>query len=103
MSQVDLESYLKSRAEAVRAAQSRGEELMRPDTEGAPPRALPAKQRAELAKTLRETRQQFVAAGLEYAMRHLPIRETAFLQGYAVLVFQDREWELPPDPEPSGS
>lgn len=98
MSQVDLETYLKGRVEAVKAAQSRGQELMRPVKEGAPPRALEAKDRAEIAKTLRETRQQFVAAGLEYAARHLPIRETAFLDGYAVLVFQDREWEVPPDP-----
>ena len=42
----------------------------------------------------------FVAAGLEYALRGYGIRETAFREGYAVLIFQDRAWELPPDPEP---
>ncbi len=100
MGQRDLGAYLKGRAEAARAAQSRGTGLMRSDTQGTPPRALHAEVRAEIAQTLREIRQQFVAAGLEYAVRHFPIRETAFHEGYAVLVFQDRAWEPPPDPEP---
>jgi tetratricopeptide (TPR) repeat protein len=78
MDQVDLENYLKGRAEAARAARAR---------------ATDAKLRAETARTLREVRQQFVAAGLEYAVRHFPIRETAFREGYAVLIFQDGEWE----------
>jgi len=39
-----------------------------------------------------KTRPAFVAAGLEYACRRLPIRETAFREGYAVLIFQDAAW-----------
>jgi hypothetical protein len=57
--------------------------------------------RVELTKTLDDTRRQFVAAGLEYAMKHYGIRETAFREGYAVLIFQDRAWEVPADPQPS--
>jgi tetratricopeptide (TPR) repeat protein len=38
----------------------------------------------------------FVAAGLEYANRKLPIRETAFTEGYAGFFFKPEEWELPP-------
>jgi tetratricopeptide (TPR) repeat protein len=110
MSQGDLESFLKSRSEAVTAALSKASAAMQPSPDGTPARALPPKLRAELTATLLETRKQFVAAGLEYAVRRFGIRETAFREGYAVLVFQDRAWELPPDPDaasggakPSGS
>jgi len=86
MGQSDLEAFLKGRAEAAMAAQAR---------------ALDPKLRAEIARSLRETRRQFVAAGLEYALRRYGIRDTAFRDGYAVLIFQDRSWELPEDPEPA--
>jgi len=36
----------------------------------------------------------FVAAGLEYALRNLPIRETAFFGGYAPLIFHPQKWSL---------
>ena len=61
--------------------------------------ALEVKLRAELAQSLHQTRQEFVAAGLEYALRRFGIRDTAFQEGFAVLIFQDRAWELPDDPE----
>ncbi len=83
------------------AAQTRVAEAMRPEKDGTQGRALDPKLRTEIARTLRETRQQFTAAGLEYAVRHYGIRETAFREGYAVLIFQDRAWELPPDPKPA--
>jgi len=86
MSQSDLEAFLKARAEAAMAVQAR---------------ARDPKLRAEIAQTLRETRQLFVAAGLEYALRRYGIRDVAFREGYAVLIFQDRAWELPENPEPA--
>jgi hypothetical protein len=64
---------------------------------------MDAKLRSELTDTLSKTRRVFVAAGLEYSVRHFPIRETAFREGYAVLIFQDSEWTLPPDPEVADS
>ena len=87
MSQADLEAFLKARSATAIATQTR---------------AVDKKQRAEAAASLLETRRQFVAAGLEYAVRRYGIRETAFREGYAVLIFQDRAWELPPEsPDPA--
>ncbi len=37
----------------------------------------------------------FVRAGVEYAVRRYPIRETAFLGGYAPLIFHETRWQLP--------
>jgi len=54
--------------------------------------------RDEAASHLREIRGRFVAAGLEYAVRRLPLRETAFSGNYATLIFQEAEWELPDAP-----
>jgi len=88
MSQAELEAFLKARSEAAIAAQTS---------------TIDPKLRAETASALLETRRQFVAAGLEYAVRRYGIRETAFREGYAVLIFQDRAWEPPPDPEPATS
>lgn len=51
--------------------------------------------RDEAASRLREIRGRFVAAGIEYAVRGLPLRETAFSGNYATLVFQEAEWQLP--------
>ncbi len=86
MSQTDLESFVKAQSQAAIAAQ----------TEATDP-----KLRAEAASKLLETRRLFVAACLDYAVRRYGIRETAFREGYAVLIFQERPWELPPDPEPA--
>jgi hypothetical protein len=83
------------------AAEARVAEAVQPAADGTPTRALDPKLRAEITQTLRETRQQFVAAGLEYVLRRYGIRDTAFREGYAVLIFQDRAWEVPADPEPA--
>jgi tetratricopeptide (TPR) repeat protein len=101
MSQKDLEDVLKSQADAVMAAQSRVTAAMLLDDAGNPKQAIDPKLRVELTQTLKSLRQQFAAAGLEYALKHYGIRETAFRGGYAALVFQERSWEVPPDPEPA--
>jgi tetratricopeptide (TPR) repeat protein len=98
MGQADLEAFLKTCMDAAKADQQRAVDLMKPEAEGKPPRALDPKVRAELAASLQTTRRELVAAGLEYAVRHYGIRETAFRDGYALLIFHDRAWDLPPDP-----
>ena len=98
MGKADLETAMKERAEVARSVQTRATEAMNAKAVGGAAFALPAELRASLGKELREARGQFVAAALEYAMRGLPIRETAFREGYAVRIFQDTDWELPPDP-----
>jgi tetratricopeptide (TPR) repeat protein len=98
MGQADLEAFLKTCMDAAKADQQRAVDLMKPEAEGKPPRALDPKVRAELAASLLTTRRELVAAGLEYAVRHYGIRETAFRDGYALLIFHDRAWDLPPDP-----
>jgi hypothetical protein len=80
MSQADLETFLQAQSQAVNAAQ----------TEASDP-----KRKAEAIATLLETRRRFVAACLEYSVRGFGIRETAFRDGYAVLIFQDSAWEPP--------
>jgi tetratricopeptide (TPR) repeat protein len=100
MSQADLEAFLKAESEAATASQAAVAAAMRPEKEGMPGRALDPKVREETASALLSTRRLFVAAGLEYALRGYGIRETAFREGYAVLVFQNSSWELPPDPTP---
>jgi tetratricopeptide (TPR) repeat protein len=88
MSQTELEAFVKAQSEAALAAQTSSND---------------PKTRAEASSKLLETRKLFVAACLEYALRRYGIRETAFREGYAVLIFQDRAWELPPEPEPAES
>jgi hypothetical protein len=95
MDENGLKAVLKTQSEAAMAARARAATAMGPEKDGAPTHRLDPKLRAEIARTLRETRGQFVAAGLEYAIRRYGIRETAFREGYAVLIFQDRAWELP--------
>ena len=84
MSQSELETFLKAQAQSASAAQSG---------------TVDANRRAETAAALLETRRRFVAACLEYAIRAFGIRETAFREGYAVLIFQDSAWELPAEKE----
>jgi len=95
MTRADLEAFLKARAEAVTAAQARAAAVLPGEHDDASKPPPDPKLYNELAQTLRDTRGQFVAAGLEYAIRRYGIRETAFREGYAVLIFQDRAWELP--------
>jgi tetratricopeptide (TPR) repeat protein len=101
MTQGDLGSFVKARADAAIAAQTKAAKAMEADEKGAPTQALDPKVRKELAETLKQTRRQFVAGALEYALRHFGVRETAFKEGYAVFIFQDRAWELPQDPKPT--
>jgi len=86
MSQTDLEAFVKAQSQAAIAAQTG---------------VTDPKLRAETASKLLETRRLFIAACLEYAVRRYGIRETAFREGYAVLIFQDRAWEPTPNPEPT--
>jgi tetratricopeptide (TPR) repeat protein len=103
MSQEALESFLKKEAEAVRALHTDAAAATKPAAEGGPPRALAPGVRAGYEKDLRSLRALFVGAGIEYAARRLPIRETAFHEGYAVLIFQDSEWTVAPDPVAGGA
>ena len=100
MSETDLKGFLKTSSEAAMTELARVTEEMGPEHDGALTHRLDPKRRAELARTLLEARQRFVAAGLEYAVRGYGIRDTAFGDGYAVLIFQDGAWALPPDPAP---
>lgn len=51
--------------------------------------------RASLETTIASARALFVAAALEYTVRGLPIRDTAFVGGYAPLIFRPEQWEVP--------
>lgn len=88
MPRTQLEGFLRSEAEAARAARAAA-------LKAAP---LDPKARANNVAKLLAIRRLFVGAGLEYALRGFPIRETAFHDGYAPLIFQDAEWT--PDPGP---
>ena len=52
--------------------------------------------RAGLEREIADAKPVFVRAALEYAVRRYPIRETAFVGGYAPLIFHARRWKLPP-------
>lgn len=99
MSKDDLEAGMKSRADAAKAVHVKAAEAMAVGPDGLPTRPLETRVRLQLQSELDAIRGHFVAYALEYALRRLPIRETAFREGYAVLVFQDREWELLEDPK----
>jgi tetratricopeptide (TPR) repeat protein len=99
MSGEELEAAMKAEFEAVREVQGRGAVAMKAGADGVPTVALEPQVRAGLTSELEALKGRFTAAALEYALRRGPIRETAFREGYAVLIFQNREWELPPDPE----
>lgn len=88
LSRAELEQLMKEQADAAGAARAAAA-------------TAPEAERPTLRATLARTRSIFVAAALEYAMRGMPIRETAFGNGYAVLIFQDSAWELPPAAAPA--
>ena len=48
-----------------------------------------------MRQELSAARGLFVAAGLEYSLRGLPLRETAFRAGYAPMIFHSRHWKPP--------
>jgi hypothetical protein len=95
----DLEAAMKAEAEAVRDVHARAATAMKAGEDGVVTAPLDTVKRAELSSELDAIRGRFFAAAIEYSLRRGPIRETAFREGYAVLIFQDREWELPPDPK----
>jgi tetratricopeptide (TPR) repeat protein len=96
--QAELETVLKDQAAAARDLQVRAAEGLGMKEAGAKPHAMAKPLRSELTGRLQAARKTFVTAALEYAVRRFPLRETAFREGYAVLIFQEREWEVPPDP-----
>jgi tetratricopeptide (TPR) repeat protein len=99
MSGEELEAAMKAEAEAVRDVHARAAKEMKAGEDGVVTAPLDTVKRAALASELDAIRGRFFAAAMEYSLRRGPIRETAFREGYAVLIFQDREWELPPDPK----
>ena len=99
MSGEDLEAAMKAEAEAVREVHARASTAMKAGADGVVTAPLDPKQRADMTSELEAIKGRFFAAAIEYALRRGPIRETAFREGYAVLIFQDKEWELPPDPK----
>jgi len=50
--------------------------------------------RAALSVELAEDHAVFVAAGLEYVLRELDIRQAAFSGGYAPMIFHPKRWRL---------
>lgn len=86
LSREELEELMLANANRVKEARARAASA------GSP---LDANGRAELEKAIAEAKQVFVAAGLEYAVRGLPIRETAFGSNYAPMIFHEAQWELP--------
>ena len=86
LSKEELEALMAEQAGIVKAAI----DSVKSGEAGADRPAL--QQRIDAAKPL------FVRAGVEYAVRGYPIRETAFLSGYAPLIFHETRWQLPPAP-----
>lgn len=84
----ELEALMKAQADAVLGARERATKAK---AEG---KATP-ELRAEVEGAIRAARPVFLAAALEYTLRGFPIRETAFKDGYAVLIFQDALWGWP--------
>ncbi len=87
LSRQELEELMLANANRVKEARAKA-------APGASP--LDASARAALEKAIAEAKPVFVAAGLEYAVRGLPIRETAFGNNYAPMIFHETQWELPP-------
>lgn len=86
LSQEELETLMIEKAKVAREANPA-------PAEGAEsPSAAPAA--PDLPARLREAHRVFVAAGIEFAARGLPIRETAFQKGFAPLVFHPEQWEM---------
>lgn len=56
---------------------------------------LKKKQRRKLQERIDQARAYFVTGALEYALRGHNIREVAFFNGFAPMIFHDKQWELP--------
>jgi tetratricopeptide (TPR) repeat protein len=86
-SQEDLESLMIEQAKIAEEARPPAPDGSAAAVAVAPPPGLAAR--------LKEAHGIFLAAGIEYAARGLPIRETAFKSGLAPLLFHPDQWELP--------
>ena len=89
LSKEELETLMSSQVEVVRTARQEVERVPGTDYE----------RRAALQTGIDAAHAVFIAAALEYALAGYEIRETAFVGGYAPLVFYFDEWSLPPPPE----
>ncbi len=89
LSKEDLEALLSAQAQVVRAAREECQATPGPD----------AARREALQHDLDAARATFIAAALEYALVGYNIRETAFVSGFAPLVFHADDWLLPAPPE----
>jgi hypothetical protein len=83
LSREDLETLMSAQAAAVRAAKEA--------VAAAPADEAVRKQQAQVIAAAKPL---FVSAAVEYVLRDLPLRETAFSGGWAPLLFQPAEWEL---------
>jgi hypothetical protein len=92
MTRAGLETFLGERAARARATRQESEAAAAGGT-------IPQQQAEELRSRMEAVRGEFVAAALEYALRGHSLRETAFVGGYAPLVFRNAEWQLPGLPE----
>jgi tetratricopeptide (TPR) repeat protein len=86
-SQEELERLMIEQAKIVGEGRSSGPDRAATAAAGTPP--------PDPAARLKEAHAIFVAAGVEYAARGLPIRETAFTNGFAPLLFHPEQWEVP--------
>jgi tetratricopeptide (TPR) repeat protein len=85
-----LETLMKEQAQVVKDA--RAELAAAAESKESPP----PERLAQLQAAADAARPLFTAAALEYAVRELPIRETAFFGGYAPLIFHQDQWILDP-------
>ena len=87
LSREDLETLMNAQAAAVRDAR-----------EAAAAAPGDAAVRAKQEQAIAAAKAVLASATVEYVLRDLPLRETAFAGGWAPLLFQRSEWELPPPP-----
>lgn len=57
--------------------------------------SLDEEERAAMTGEIEGFRRIFISVALQYALRDLPLRETAFQAGYAPLIFHRSRWRLP--------
>jgi tetratricopeptide (TPR) repeat protein len=86
LSQEELETLMIEKAKVAREANPTPAEGAESSAAAPPAPDLPAR--------LREAHRVFVAAGIEFTARGLPIREMAFQKGFAPLVFHPEQWEM---------
>ncbi len=91
VAQADLEKIMADQAAVARSVRA----------EAGDGSSLEPAKRLEFDERLAAAQRVFLAAALEYSLRNLSIRETAFSAGYAPLIFHADEWKVPiPEPAP---